>query len=163
MAPTKKYDTKAYEEKLGRVMDRFGIEKYNWDYTRHEAWVEFFYKGQLYRFEHSVANAAAHGQPLTYGSDAFAQIVLALEDLARISGRGIYDLQAWVSGFRALPKPETIPEPLQILGFTHMPTSREEVRARYLALVKTAHSDVGGSDDLCAKYNEAYEQAIKLF
>ena len=59
----KRYNTETYEKKLATVMTRLGIEKYNYDYTRRAAWVTFAYKGQNYRFEHSVENAAAHGQP----------------------------------------------------------------------------------------------------
>ncbi|SHF53777.1 hypothetical protein SAMN02746089_02114 [Caldanaerobius fijiensis DSM 17918] len=35
----------------------------------------------------------SRGIKLVYGLDAFAQIVLSLEDLARMVERGIYDLQ----------------------------------------------------------------------
>ena len=89
-----------YEKKLAKVMARFGIESdnYDWDCNRTGCWVQFWYKGSLYRFEHSVQNAQEHGHKLSYGSDAFAQVVLALEDLARLVDRGIYDLQDWVAG-----------------------------------------------------------------
>ena len=54
MAPTKRYNTEVYEKKLGTVMARLGIDKYDYDYTRRAAWVTFTYKGQEYRFEHSI-------------------------------------------------------------------------------------------------------------
>lgn len=88
----KKYaDPQSYEVKLERVMERLGAEKYDYDWSRRECWVEFWYKGQLYRFSHSVENAQKHGVDIQYGSDVFAQVVLSLEDLARMVERGIYD------------------------------------------------------------------------
>ena len=81
-----------YESKLKRVMERLGITKYNYNWDRFEAWIEFTYKGTLYRFEHSVEKARKNGISLSYGSDAFAQLVLSLEDIARMTERGIYEL-----------------------------------------------------------------------
>ena len=105
MASKKIYSSpELYEDKLVRVMARLGIEEgdYNYDWSRQECWVEFRYKGELYRFSHSVKNAQEHGISLQYGSDAFAQVVLSLEDLARMVERGIYDLSTWVAGMKAL-------------------------------------------------------------
>ena len=47
---------------------------------------------------------------MAYGSDCFAQIVLSLEDLARMAERGIYELQTWLSGMQYLPPPVVVPE-----------------------------------------------------
>ena len=105
MAERKQYASlEFYEKKLGKVMERLGIEpeQYDWDCNRTGCWVQFHYKGSLYRFEHSVQNAQARGHNLSYGSDAFAQVVLALEDLARLVDRGIYDLQNWIAGMLSL-------------------------------------------------------------
>ncbi len=89
----KKYaELQTYEAKLERVMERLGVEKFDYDWTRRECWIEFWYRGQLYKFVHSVANAQAHGIDIQHGSDVFAQVVLSLEDLARMVERGIYDL-----------------------------------------------------------------------
>lgn len=93
----------AYEAKLEKVMARLGIEEYDYDWSRRECWVSFTYKGQPYRFCHSVDNAKAHGVNIQYGSDVFAQVVLSLEDLARMVERGIYDLSTWVAGMKYLP------------------------------------------------------------
>lgn len=61
----KKYSSpEIYEAKLKKVMERFGVDSYNFDWGRLSCWVEFYYKGQLYRFEHSVQNAKDHGVAL---------------------------------------------------------------------------------------------------
>ena len=70
-----------YEAKLERVMERLGVESFNFNWDRWSCFVEFRYKGELYRFDHSVEKAKARGIDIRYGSDAFAQVVLALEDL----------------------------------------------------------------------------------
>ena len=98
----------AYEAKLEKVMTRLGVDQYDYDWSRFECWVSFVYKGQNYRFSHSVENARAHGVNIRYGSDVFAQVVLSLEDLARMVERGIYDLSTWVSGMKYLPAGERL-------------------------------------------------------
>ena len=160
----KRYNTETYEKKLATVMTRLGIEKYNYDYTRRAAWVTFAYKGQNYRFEHSVENAAAHGQPLSYGSDAFCQIVLTLEDLARASNRGIYDLQTWVEGIlRALPCHEPLPGCFSRLGFTDAaPKTADEVQKAFRITAKAVDQTSSDSSEMLRGLMNAREEALRL-
>jgi hypothetical protein len=150
-----------YEKKLYRVMERFGIPKkdVNWDCNRFECYVEFRYKGQLYRFDHSVAKAKANGINVSYGSDAFAQLVLTLEDLARAVERKLYDLSTWISGMKMLPAPTQIPDCIKLLGFTEIPASVEEVKVRYRSLCKVHHPDQGGTEEGFKALMKAAEDA----
>lgn len=142
MAVKKHYaNAEYYERKLERVMERLKAENVNYDWTRSEAWITFTYKGEFYRFEHSVQRARERGIELRYGSDAFAQLVLALEDLARLVERGIYDLARWIAGLKALPEGQNIPECFVALGFDRIPSGSEEVKKAFAALVKQAHPD----------------------
>lgn len=152
---------KSYEDKLKRVMERLEIKEYNWNYDRYGAWIEFRYKGSLYRFDHSVENAKARGVKINYGSDAFSQIVLALEDLARMIERGIYDLQTWVSGMKYLPPVIEIPNFFKTLGFEQIPSSEEDVKTRYRNLSKTVHPDMGGNGEDFDKLTKASEQCLQ--
>lgn len=162
MGATKKYtDPEFYEKKLTKVMERFGIESYDWDYNRSGGWIQFTYKGQVYRFEHTVESARAHGIDLNYGSDAFAQIVLALEDLARIVGRGIYDLQNWVAGMKALPESVYVPDFFRTLGFDYVPIDIKEVEKAYRAKATVVHPDKGGSSEAFIAVKAAYDAALK--
>lgn len=162
MAAKKLYaDTDFYENKLKKVMERLGVEKYNWDFSRTGGWVEFMYKGQLYRFDHNIENARSHGFNLSYGSDAFAQIVLALEDLARIVERGIYDLSNWIAGMKALPAPVYIPDCFRVLGLDHIP-SEDELKRAYREKANTTHPDKGGSPDAFHAVTSAYEDSLKF-
>lgn len=142
-------------------MERLNIKDFNWNYDRHGAWIEFRYKGSLYRFDHSVEKAKSRGVNITYGSDAFAQIVLALEDLARMVERGIYDLQTWVSGMKYLPPAIEIPSFFKTLGFEELPASEEDIKTRYKNLAKQLHPDVGGNPEDFMKIQKASEEAIK--
>jgi hypothetical protein len=162
MAGKQYSDASAYERKLEKVMNRFGVEDYNYNFDRFSAWVEFRYKGQLYRFEHSKDKATAHGINLIYGSDCFAQIVLSLEDLARMSERGIYELQTWLEGMRFLPPPSSIPECFRLLGFTEIPGSVDAVNSRFKELAKVYHADKGGSSNEFVTLQAATEQAIEI-
>ena len=102
MATKKQYaDALYYEKKLEKVMSRFeiNIDKYNYNWDRFSAYVQFNYKNELYRFELTTEQS----NDLSYGSDCFARIVLALEDLARMIERGIYDLSRWIAGMKYLP------------------------------------------------------------
>ena len=162
--PRKQYgDAGMYEKKLARVMERLGVEDYNFDWSRHRAWVQFRYKGQLYQFEHSVEKAKARGQKLQYGSDAFAQIVLSLEDLARMVERGIYELSTWVAGMLMLPPVQDVPECFRSLGFVAIPESVEDVKIRYRALAKSLHPDAGGKEADFRALKDVVEKAVQWF
>jgi hypothetical protein len=148
-----------YEDKLAKVMQRFGAEEYNFDWGRRGGWVEFRINGILYRFDHSVEKAQANGQKIQYGSDAFAQLVLALEDLARLTERGIYKLQTWIEGMKFLPPTVSIPSFFIELGFQSIPASVSEITDRYKTLAKQAHPDTGGSNEAFIALQRATEDA----
>ncbi|WP_083521234.1 hypothetical protein, partial [Alicyclobacillus kakegawensis] len=154
-----------YERKLKTVMERFGVpeEDYDYNWDRHGCWVQFRLKGELYRFEHSVKKAQARGVKLQYGSDAFAQLVLSLEDLARMVERGIYELQTWVAGMRYLPPAVEIPSFFRYLGFTEIPARKEDVQERWRTLAKQMHPDSGGSTEDFVRLKTATEQALAYF
>ncbi len=160
----KKYaEPQTYEAKLERVMERLGVEKFDYDWTRRECWIKFWYRGQLYKFVHSVANAQAHGIDIQYGSDVFAQVVLSLEDLARMVERGIYDLSVWVAGMKYLPEAKDIPRCFAAMQFTEIPAQAVAVQERYRKLAKVAHPDTGGSAEQFAALKEAYQEAMEYF
>jgi hypothetical protein len=150
-----------YERKLEKVMERLGITDYNYNFDRFGCYVEFRYKSQFYRFDHSIHKAQAKGVELKYGSDAFAQVVLSLEDLARMVERGIYDLQTWVSGLKFLPAPVEIPNCFKFLGFAELPAGPEDVKERYRTLAKQHHPDTGGNEEDFQKLQRASEQALQ--
>lgn len=164
MAASKQYkDPAYYEKKLAAIMQRLNVSKYNWDYNRHGSWIEFYYKNSMYRFEHSVEKAKAHGINLSYGSDTFAQLVLALEDLARMVERGIYDLQVWVSGMKCLPPAAEIPKCFKDLGFEVVPQNVEEVKKQFRNAAKDCHPDHGGNEEDFVKLKNAYDDALRFF
>lgn len=139
-------NTDFYVKKMDRVMERMGCKLIDWNCDRHGGYVQFQYKGQVYQFSHSVENAQRHGLNLKYGSDAFAQIILSLEDLARMVERGIYDLSVWVEGMRMLPEGQRLPEWCVALHLSTVPTDPKVVRDAYRKLVKVLHPDAPGGD-----------------
>ena len=162
MAQRKVYaDASFYEKKLSKVMSRFEIPEddftYNWD--RFSAFIQFKYKGELYRFELNLN----HVQDLSYGSDCFARLVLALEDLSRVVERGIYDLARWVAGMRYLPPAIDIPDCFKFLGFTEIPEDENEVTQRYKKLSKTYHPDNGGTQEQFIALQNSAAQAKAYF
>lgn len=161
MAAQKLYkDADFYEKKLHKVMDRFSITDYDWDFNRKGAYVTFYYKGQFYRFDHTVEKARESGNELNYGSDCFAQIVLALEDLVRIVNRGIYDLQSWVAGMKSLPETSTLSWYFAYLGLTEETTDEVVIEKAYKNMAKVYHPDKGGSEEAFIKLQEAKELAL---
>lgn len=150
-----------YEKKLKRVMERMGVDKYNYDWNRQECYIEFTYHSQFYRFEHSLEKAMLHKQKITAVSDLFAQLVISLEDICRMSERGIYELSTWIEGMKALPPKKDIPACFVTLLFDEMPTSAEQVKQRYREIIKTAHPDKGGSEEMFKKYTNAYDESLK--
>lgn len=153
----------AYEKKLERVMERLGVTNYNYNWDRWEGWVEFHYRGELYRFNHSTKKAQERGVDIKFGSDAFAQIVLSLEDLARMVERGIYELSTWVAGMKYLPEAVETPTFFRTLGFTEIPSTPEDVTLRYRDLVKLTHPDVGGEREDFEAIQRAAEKARDWF
>lgn len=166
MPASKKYtDADYYERKLEKIMERFGATDYDHNFDRHGAWVQFHFKDELYRFEHSVENANARGHQLSYGSDAFAQIVLSLEDLARMQERGIYDLGRWIAGLKFLPPVAELLPCFKTLGFTEQPALKEDVIERYRSLSKQYHPDNSetGNAEVFQSIKKASEQALALY
>ncbi|NCB30375.1 MAG: J domain-containing protein [Clostridia bacterium] len=158
----KKYaEPSFYESKLKNVMARLGADRYDYDWSRHECWVEFDYKGQRYRFAHSLASAQDRGINIQYGSDLFAQVVLSLEDLARMVERSIYDLSTWAAGMKQLPAHPDLPACFAALQFTSVPTP-EQLQERYRRLAKVAHPDAGGSEEQFNALQAAYQAATAL-
>ena len=166
---TKKYgEQDYYERKLNRVMTRLGIgtDKFDWSISRGAAYVEFQYKGSLYRFEDSFKNAENHGVTLTRGSDCFARLVLALEDLARLVENGIYDLQTWVVGLKFLPEKSAVPAVpnfFRYLGFDMIPSSPEDVEKQDKKMAKVCHPDAGGDAESFQQLMDAKQQALAYF
>ena len=155
-------EPEAYEAKLEKVMARLGVDQYDYDWNRFESWVSFIYKGQPYRFSHSVDNAKAHGVNVRYGSDVFAQLVLSLEDLARMVERGIYDLSTWVAGMKYLPAGKNLEPCFSALGFVEQPKTEEEVKAQYHRIAKVIHPDVGGDAAAFVALKENYHRCLEL-
>lgn len=162
MSASKQYGSgEDYEKKLGRVMERLGVSVVNYNWDRFGCYIEFRYKNDLYRFDHTIEKAQARGIKLSYGSDVFAQVVLSLEDLARMVERGIYDLSTWVAGMKYLPPPKEVPTFFKYLGFAEIPANKEDVDARYRSLAKQMHPDTGGNSQDFQKLKESTEKAKK--
>lgn len=151
---------KEYESKLRRVMERFGVDKFHYDWNRSECFIEFTYHSQFYRFEHSLEKAAAHKQNISCVSDLFAQLVMSLEDIARMSERGIYELSTWIEGMKTLPPKKEIPQCFITLGFEDIPTVAE-LKSRFHMLAKASHPDSGGDPVLFHLYKSAHTDAEK--
>lgn len=164
MPASKQYGkTENYEKKLQNIMAEFGAEHYNYDWTRHDCFIEFSIAGQMYRFEHSIEKAKATGQKIAFVSDLFAQLVLALQDLLRLKKRGIYELSIWLEGMKLLPPPKQIADCYKALGFTEEPLSEEDIKRHYTALAKVVHPDVGGNAAEFDALNKNYLMCKELF
>jgi hypothetical protein len=167
-APKKRYpDTDAYERKLKTVMARLGASNlsYNWDRVG-AAFVSFNVGREFYRFDHDVNKTA--GLPaenrLYYGADCFCQIVLSLQDIARMTERRIYKLQTWIEGMKALPPGLEIPDFLMRLEFTdHFPDSENEIKAHFKQLAKRVHPDAGGDPEDFKRATADEEMALQWF
>ena len=151
-----------YEAKLKKVMARLDVEEYDYDWSRRGCWVSFTYKGGYYRFEHTIEKAREHGVKIDHGSDLFAQVVLALEDLARMVSRGIYELSTWVEGMRYLPAGEALEPCFQALGFSAAPKTEDDVKAAYKRLAKEMHPDRGGDEASFIALQENYRRCLEL-
>lgn len=152
-----------YEKKLRTVMEKIGVEKFNYDWNRQSCFVELICRGRAFRFEKSLEDAERRGERISCVSDLFAQIVLMLEDLARASSRGLFDFAEIVSGLQSLPEGTAGLESCFLnMGFTRRPESVKEVRSRYRQLAKVMHPDVGGDEYVFDLLQKSYQKCMEL-
>lgn len=152
-----------YEYKLERVMKRLGVETYSFNWDRWGCYVDFRYKGELYKFEHSAEKARSRGVILRNGSESFIEVVLTFEDLATIVERGIYGLETWVRGIKYLPSLVDVPGYFKILGFAEIPGGAEEIRQRYENLTGQLPPDGREREEKVQQLKDAAEQALHYF
>ena len=153
------------EKKLGRVMDRLGVEKYQSSWTQGKGgsscYVEMRYGASTYRFENSTAKSAACGRDLTYVSDLFAVVVYSLEGLARAVEQGIFTLDMLLAGVPALPEVSEALDPcFAAMGFSTMPSSAEQIKEQYRRMSKVLHPDAGGDAAAFATLTRNYEACM---
>ena len=153
------------EKKLGRVMERLGVEKYQSNWTQGKdgssCYVEMRYGAATYRFENSSAKSAVCGRNLTYVSDLFATVVYSLEGLARAVEQGIFTLDMLLVGVPALPEAGKPLAPCFVaMGFTEMPSSPDQIKAQYRLMSKALHPDVGGDAAAFSAMTRNYEACL---
>ena len=164
MRQKKKYTGgfETYEEKLARVMGRFGVDSYTYDWTRTGCFVQMQLHGRLWRFENTLAKSEACGRNLKCVSDLFAEVVLTLEDLARATEKGLVSLDMLLQGIPSLPALEVLDVCFLALGFGERPTSADAVKEQYRRMAKIMHPDVGGDAEAFKALNENYERCLEL-
>lgn len=157
--------TDDFEKKLGRVMERLGVEKYqsNWSQGKGGAscYVEMLYGGKVYRFENSSGKSAACGRNLSYVSDLFAEVVYSLEGLARAVEKGIFTLDMLLAGVPALPAVPPLEPCFQALGFSSRPVNTAEIKAQYRRMAQVMHPDKGGTQEAFASLSANYEACLR--
>ena len=149
--------TEYYIDKLNKVMSRLHVTDYEYNWDKDSAYIKFTYKGEFYKFDHK----ATPENKLTYGTDCLAQLVLTLEDLARMSERNIYDFSVWISGMEYLPEKKLLPECFQNLGFKYEYPSKSELEKAYKELLKVVHPDNGGNNNSFIMLKQSYEECLK--
>lgn len=166
MASKKKYSGSFsdYEKKLSTVMSRLGIEKYAYDWSRRDCYVEFACNGRIFKFQHSLDSEYAKENRITFVSDLFAQVVLTLEDLARASERGLYDFSQIISGLPSLPESVAHLEPCFIaMGFSKRPSSEEEVKQYFHRQAMVVHPDgKDGDRDAWETLQRNYKACLEI-
>lgn len=150
-----------YEKKLDRIMKNLKVAEYRYNWDRYSSWIEFQYKDNLYRLEHSIDKARLQGIIIQYGSEAFARIVLALEDISRAINRGVYDLDTWLEGVKLPPKSLKSCRFLEILGFSQQPSTREEVWEQYNKRMNELELDDNGNHLTAKMLKEAAERTVE--
>lgn len=170
MGAKKQYtgDISSFEKKLGRVMERLGVETYQSDWTQSKSgsscFVEMRYGGSTYRFENSTEKSREAGRNLTYVSDLFAAVVYSLEGLARAVEQGIFTLDMLLTGIPALPEPkQTVPACFAALGFAEMPGSAAEITKQYRRMAQVMHPDKGGDEAAFVTLKKNYDECLSIF
>ncbi|KZZ85588.1 MULTISPECIES: hypothetical protein [Bacillaceae] len=98
------------ELKLVKVIKRLKIEDYNFNWDRNSCFIEFYYKQEAYRLEHSIEKANEKGILLRNGMDCLNDLTDSLEDLCAIIDRGTYRFETWIAGMKQSPPKQEPPE-----------------------------------------------------
>jgi hypothetical protein len=85
---------------------------------------------------------------------AIAQHLEAMRGMERW---GVGTTEQAFAGYRALPEDSTPASWWSVLGLEERPASLDELRQAYRVAARGAHPDTGGSNDLMAAVNRAYE------
>ncbi len=160
-------DFDAYEAKLKRVMDRLGVQNYQYDWTQKKGgsscFVEMQYGGATYRFENSTEKSKECGQNLIYPSDLFAAIIYSLEGLARAIERGIFTLDMLLAGVPQLPAGSKLDSCFAAMGFSAYPETESQIKEQYRRMAKVLHPDKGGDAAAFDTLQQNYEECLRLF
>lgn len=164
MASKKKYTGgfDSYEEKLARVMNRFGVDDYTYDWSRSSCFVQMQLHGRVWRFENSISKSEECGRNLKYVSDLFAEIVLTLEDLARATEKKLVSLDMLLQGIPSLPAAAVMEDCFVALGFGERPTTEEDVTKQYRRMAKVMHPDAGGDPEAFQRLQENYKKCLEM-
>lgn len=158
--------TEDFEKKLGRVMERLGVKKYqsNWSQGKDGAscFVEMVCGGKAYRFENSSRKSAACKRNLSNVTDLFAEVVYSLEGLARAVEKGIFTLDMLLAGVPALPAAPPLEPCFIAMGFSSMPSGEAEVKGQYKRLAKVLHPDAGGDEEAFRVLIQNYEACLEI-
>ncbi|MFY4777330.1 hypothetical protein [Metabacillus sp. RGM 3146] len=115
------------EHRLVKVIKRLKIEDYTFNWDRNSCFIDFFYKQESYRLEHSLEKAKEKGIVLRNGMDCLNELTESLEDLCAIIERGTYRFETWIAGMKQIPLVHETPE------------YHEEFQIRYRALGKNRY------------------------
>jgi hypothetical protein len=172
--PKKQYGPEGqYETKLQNIMERLGVkDAWDWNCDRYGGIVWFEYQGHkvefMYTVQQSKENAARQPQlkikPVEFGSDAFAQLVLMIEDIERAHRKGIYNFLDFIprEAKTALPAAATIPEYFRMMGFDRIP-SKKEYEDRRKRIIQNDHPDKGGDEEHFKNLMTACDEAKVYF
>lgn len=130
----------------------------NGDYVHR---ITFRYKDEPYKFVYSKGMAQAKGYSISANKDVAIANINAINDLAKIADRGIYDFGKMIQGFKALTLIE-VPSWASFMGFNSMPRNIVEVRTRYNELVKDTMNPERNPTDF-KLLQQHWESARKFF
>lgn len=74
---------------------------------------------------------------------------------------GVGTVEQAFTGYAALPAPAAADTWWEVLGIPSQRASADELNAAWKRLMRTAHPDAGGSDDLAARINTARDEGLK--
>jgi hypothetical protein len=134
-------------------MKRLGVAENEYSFDRdlrNGGLIQFFYNGRNWSYERTKDMMLKHGIHLKSGKEAWAQLVLGLQDLVRLHERKVFDFTAGaVVGLKALPPP--LPECFRVMDFNSIPDGFDQVEQRFKDLSKVRHSDILKDDGTAFK------------
>ncbi len=145
---------------LAMAIQRIPHSRYDWDWDRHGAWIEWIWHHQRFRLQYT---APPTDTSVFAGLTALDHLTHLLTHWSQILPWGALDTA--LAPFRVMQsrRQAMLPDAFRQLGLTTWPQNFDDLKQAFYQQAQAAHPDHGGSHDTMVAVNAAFTQAQALW